>query len=217
MTMLKYQNDDIEFECEIKSITAVVGGTSVEKVFTELLSERETHVKGVSIGSISAVNVFDSRRTLGDLISKQFKKHKKVSRKRSFQAIEEILHFLKADPIVDIPLGDLSELQIAHTKLAYAIALRPEVVLAWKFLSTMSAPVRETIKPNIAEIHKELHVGFILCEQRLSVVENLAENIFNFHPEKVLVPIERDFLPPFIQPKQKSSTDEISGLDFVSG
>ena len=120
MTMLKYQNDDIEFECEIKSITAVVGGASVEKVFTELLSEGETHLTGVSIGSISAVNVFDSRRTLGDLISKQFKKHRKVSRKRSIQAIEEILHFLKADAIVDIPLGDLSELQIAHTKLAFS-------------------------------------------------------------------------------------------------
>ncbi|MFZ9309500.1 MAG: hypothetical protein ACO3XJ_00605 [Candidatus Nanopelagicales bacterium] len=215
--MLRYQNDDIEFECEIQSITAVIGGATIESIFTEIVSERENYLNGNSIGTLSADNEFDSKRTLGDLISKQFKKHKKVSRKRSLQAIEEILQFLKADSIVDTPLRELSELQIAHTKLAYAIALRPEVVIAWTFLSTMSAPVCEILKTNIAEIHRDLHVGFILFEKRVSVVENLAENIFNFHPEKVSIPIERDILLPIIQPKPKSSSDEISGLDFVSG
>ena len=215
--MLEFYNDNLEYECEIQSITAVIGGAAIESIFTELVSERENYLNGISIGTLSAENEFDSRRTLGDLISKQFKKHKKVSRKRSLQAIEEILQFLKADSIVDIPLRELSELQLAHAKLAYAIALRPEVVLAWKFLSTMSAPVCETLKTNITEIHRDLHVGFILFEKRLSVVENLAENIFNFHPEKVSIQIERDMLPPIIQPKPKTSTDEISGLDFVSG
>ena len=215
--MLRYQNEYIEFECEIQSITAVIGGAAIEPIFTELVSNPENYLNGISIGTLSAENEFDSRRTLGDLISKQFKKHKKVSRKRSLQALEEILQFLKADSIMDIPLRELSELQLAHAKLAHAIALRPDVVLAWKFLSTMSAPVCEILKTNIVEIHKDLHVGFILFEKRASVVENLTENIFNFHPEKVSIQIERDILPPVIQPKPKNSTDEISGLDFVSG
>lgn len=217
MATLKYQDERIEFDFDSNRITAVIGGTEVDTAFSEILLHRDMYFNGVSLGVITADCELDSRLTLGDIISKQFKIHKKVSRKRSFQAIEEILTFLEADNIIEIRMNELSELQLAHAKLANAIALRPEVVLTSKYLSTLSAPVRAFIKNNIAKVHSRLDVGFLLLEKRAAVIEHLAQDVINFHPEKEHREINRKTVQVPITPNKKADRDEISGLDFVSG
>lgn len=216
MVEINYDNQEVCFQYKTPDITAVVGQENLEQVFQELLFKRETYFSNAPIGVISQSATSDVSLTLGDLMSRQFKIYKKVSRKRSMQAVTEILRFLAADEITDVEIRRLSELQRAHAWLARSIALRPEVVVSWSFFSTMSLGVRATIQKNIVDIKTELGVGFLLFERRLEVIENIADTVFNFHP--VNTPIERPHISitPSTPSVAKTSPDEISGLDFVS-
>lgn len=216
MVEINYDNQEVSFQYKTPDITAVVGQENLEQVFQELLYKRDTYFSTAHVGVISQSATYDVSLTLGDLMSRQFKIHKKVSRKRSMQAVTEILRFLAADEITDVEIIKLSELQRAHAWLARSIALRPEVVVSWSFFSTMTLGVRATIQKNIVDIKTELGVGFLLFEKRLEVIENIADTVFNFHP--VNAPIERPHISitPSSPSVAKTSPDEISGLDFVS-
>lgn len=216
MVEVNYTSHDVSFQYSSPYITAVVGDEKLEAVFLELLLKRDTYFPSTPIGVISEVATSNASFTLGDVMSKQFKAHKKVSRKRSLQAIAEILDFLSADEIANVSMKDLSELQRAHAWVARSIALRPDTVISWNFLSGMSLGVRATIQRNIVDIKSELGIGFLLFERRVAVIENIADKVFNFHP--VNTPTERPQIPltGLIQGVTKSSPDEISGLDFVS-
>ena len=216
MALLKYANLGFAFEFETTLITGVIGDTSLEKVFTDLVKSREVHLPNITIGIISSNTSKTDSISLGDLISKQFKVHKKVSRKRSMQALKEILEFLGSDDFVDIPFSELSELQLGQAWLANAIALRPNTVISWNFLSSLSAPVHSRISKSIVNIQQNLGVGFLLLEKRQIVVEKLTQTFVNFHPEKVKLERPNISIAPSVQAITKSSPDEISGLDFVS-
>lgn len=216
MAIVKYDQYECNFEADTREITAVIGSKKLQTVFLDVVKNHENYFSSQSIGALSSESSEIRSLTLGDLISRQFKFHKKVSRKRSMLAVAEILQFLGSDNIVDVKIGKLDELQLANARLARAIALRPDIVLSWNYLSTMSAPVRALIASNIRNIHKEFQVGFLLFEQRRDVVKNVADVQFDFHPariqlERTIVHVE----PPSL-PSIKSSPDEISGLDFVS-
>ncbi len=216
MTIVKYDQYEYNFEADTQQISAVIGSKKLQTVFLDVVKNHENYFSSQSIGALSSESSEITSLTLGDLISRQFKFHKKVSRKRSMLAVAEILQFLGSDNIVDVKIGKLDELQLANARLARAIALRPDIVLSWNYLSTMSAPVRALIASNIRNIHKEFQVGFLLFEQRRDVVKNVADVQFDFHPariqlERTIVHVE----PPSL-PSIKSSPDEISGLDFVS-
>jgi ABC-type glutathione transport system ATPase component len=216
MTIVKYDQYEYNFEADTQQISAVIGSKKLQTVFLDVVKNHENYFSSQSIGALSSESSEITSLTLGDLISRQFKYHKKVSRRRSMLAVAEILQFLGSDNIVDVKIGKLDELQLANARLARAIALRPDIVLSWNYLSTMSAPVRALIASNIRNIHKEFQVGFLLFEQRRDVVKNVADVQFDFHPariqlERTIVHVE----PPSL-PSIKSSPDEISGLDFVS-
>lgn len=216
MATLTYNNESYRFEFATDDITGVVGSQEILLIGDEIVGQPDIYLPSTSFGVISTGSLQKQKQSLGDMLSHEFKVHKKVSRKRSLQAASEILRFLDADDIVNLPISSLDEEQYAHARLAHAIALRPEIVISSNFLSGMSAPVRSRIKHNISAIHTELQVGFLLLEKRAVVVENLASKVFNFHPavardERVNVSVE-----PRISPQVKSSPDEISGLDFVS-
>jgi ABC-type glutathione transport system ATPase component len=216
MESLTYSNLGYSFEFTVDAITGVIGSEKLLLAGAQLVEQPDVHLPGLRIGVIDEGFTQKEKQSLGDLLSHEFKVHKKVSRKRSLQAASEILQFLDADDIVNVPIHSLDEEQFAHARLARAIALRPEIVISSNYLSAMSAPVRSKILRNISDIHAELQVGFLLLEKRAVVVEHIASKVFNFHP--VVAPVER--VNVSVEPRTpspvKSSPDEISGLDFVS-
>ena len=216
MVSLTYSDARFCFDYATDDITGVIGSQELSHIVTEIVGQPEIYLPGSTYGVIHEAISRKHKQSLGDILSREFKVHKRVSRKRSLQAAAEILRFLDADDIVNLPISSLDEVQLAHAQLAQAIALRPKIVISSNFLSTMSAPVRSKIKHNISAIHAELQIGFLLIEKRAVVVENLASRVFNFHP--VVAPTERIIVAvePRITPIAKSSPDEISGLDFVS-
>ncbi len=216
MTIVKYDKYECNFEADTQQISAVIGSKKLQTVFLDLVKDHENYFPSQSIGALSCESSEIASLTLGDLISRQFKFHKKVSRKRSMLAVAEILQFLGSGNIEDLKIGNLDELQLANARLARAIALRPDVVLSWNYLSTMSAPVRALIASNIRNVHSEFGIGFLLFEQRRDVVKNLAEAQFDFHPARIQLERTIVHVEPPTLPSVKSSPDEISGLDFVS-
>lgn len=216
MATLTYENLGFSFEIATDAITGVIGNEKLSYVVTELVGQPDVHLPGITFGVINNEFSRNHKQSLGDVLSHEFKVHKKVSRKRSLQAASEILRFLDADDIVNLSISSLDEEQVAHARLARAIALRPDIVICSNYLSAMSAPVRSRIVRNISDIHAEFQIGFLLLERRAIVVEHVASKVFNFHP--VVAPIARINVAaePRISPPVKSSPDEISGLDFVS-
>lgn len=216
MASLAYNKGGFSFEYSTDDITGVVGDENLSLVNTEIVGQADVYLPGLTFGVINDESASKQKHSLGDILSHEFKVHKKVSKKRSLQAASEILRFLQADDIVNLPMFSLDEEQSAHARLARAIALRPDIVISFNFLSAMSAPVRSKIVRNIADIHSEFQVGFLLMEKRAKVLEQVATKVFNFHPtmapvERVNVSVE---LP--VPTAVKSTPDEISGLDFVS-